>query len=56
LWTPIVNALGAGWIEFIDGLRLSMSIIAELSRRVGLNVAAAGINPAAQLFNHAQQP
>jgi hypothetical protein len=33
-----------------------MSIIAALSRRLGLNVAGIGINPAARLFNQAQQP
>jgi hypothetical protein len=33
-----------------------MSIIAALSRRVRLNVAGTGINPAARLFDHAQHP
>jgi hypothetical protein len=54
LWTPIVYvSLGAGKIAFIDGLCLSMSIIAALSHRVRLNVAGAGIKPAARLFNPA---
>jgi hypothetical protein len=53
LWTPIVNVCAlAGWIEFIDGLRLSMRIIAARSLPGLVNVAGAGINPAARLFNH----
>ncbi|MBI5909884.1 MAG: hypothetical protein HY848_08025 [Betaproteobacteria bacterium] len=37
-------------------LRLSMSIIAALSRRVRLNLAGAGIKPSAPLFDPGQPP
>jgi hypothetical protein len=45
--------LGAGWIEFIDRLRLAMNVVAALTERVRLNIIGAGIIPAAWLFNHA---